>query len=144
MKYEVEFRASSGETKRVIVTLEPDEISSASMRSLHCAGLTKPGLWQCSYATRHGYRNMPDGFDYFAATAIPDSLLMTAIPTNGTRGKRPQLLSPVGAIGEGPAMAGLNDRQKKFVRALIRGTPKLWFSRICGQSRRIWHSDKFQ
>ncbi len=67
MKYEVEFRATSGETKRVIVTLEPDEVRSVNAL-LALRGSDEAGLMAESYASRAGYRSAPDGFDFVAAT----------------------------------------------------------------------------
>ena len=69
MKYEVEFRNKFGEKKRVVVSLEPDEAQSVStLRALR--GTDEAGLMAISYATRRGARDMPDGFEYFGATAV--------------------------------------------------------------------------
>ena len=51
MKYEVEFRNKSGEKKRVVVGLEPDEIRSVStLRAVR--GTDEAGLWRRSLAMR--------------------------------------------------------------------------------------------
>jgi hypothetical protein len=71
VKYEVEFQNKSGEKKRVVVSLEPDETQSVnSLRALR--GTEEAGLMAISYATRHGYQAVPDGFEYFGATAQPE------------------------------------------------------------------------
>ena len=71
MKYEVEFRNKSGEKKRVVVALEPDEESSVStLRALR--GTEEAGMMAISYATHRGYQSVPNGFEYFGAKAIPE------------------------------------------------------------------------
>jgi hypothetical protein len=72
MQYEVEFRNKSGEKKRVVVALEPDEARSVnSLRALR--GTEEAGLMAISYATRRGYQTVPTDFEYFGAVAVPDS-----------------------------------------------------------------------
>jgi hypothetical protein len=69
MNYEVKFQNKSGEIKTEIVALERDEIISINtLRAFR--GTEEAGLMAISYATRRGARNMPDGFEYFGATAL--------------------------------------------------------------------------
>jgi hypothetical protein len=71
MKYAVEFQDKAGAKKRVVVSLEPDE--EASVNSLHALrGTEEAGMMAITYATRRGYQNVPTGFEYLAATALPN------------------------------------------------------------------------
>jgi hypothetical protein len=69
MKYEVEFRNKSGEQKRVVVELQPDESQSVNtLRALR--GTEEAGLMALSYAIHQGYQKVPAGFEHFGATAL--------------------------------------------------------------------------
>jgi hypothetical protein len=71
MKFEVTYQNKSGEQKRVVVSLEPDETQSVnSLRALR--GTEEAGMMAISYASRRGYQNVPDGFEYFGAKPIPN------------------------------------------------------------------------
>jgi hypothetical protein len=71
MKYEVNFRNKAGEIKTEIVALERDEI--ISVRTLTAfRGTNEAELMAISYASRRGHRSMPEGFEYFSATAVPE------------------------------------------------------------------------
>lgn len=69
MKYEVTFSNKSGEKRRVVVELEPDETSSVSALSA-LRGTEEAGMMAITYATRRGYQEVPNGFEYFGARAI--------------------------------------------------------------------------
>lgn len=71
MKYEVEFQNKSGEKKRVVVSLEPDESQSVdTLRAFR--GTEEAGLMAISYATRRGYQEVPSDFEYFCAKPLPN------------------------------------------------------------------------
>jgi hypothetical protein len=71
VKYNCEFRNIAGEIKTVIVELDPIEISSVNtLRERR--GAEESGVMAITYAIRAAYRLMPNGFEYFAATALPE------------------------------------------------------------------------
>jgi hypothetical protein len=71
MKYEVEFRSKSGEQKRVVVSLEPDETRSVeTLRALR--GTEEAAMMSISYATRRGYQEVTSDFEYFGAKPLPN------------------------------------------------------------------------
>jgi hypothetical protein len=70
-RYNCEFRNTAGEIKTVIVELDPIEISSVNTLRER-SGAEESGVMAIAYAIQAGYRKMPSGFEYFAATAIPE------------------------------------------------------------------------
>jgi hypothetical protein len=73
VKYNCEFRNIAGEIKTIIVELDPIEISSVNTLRER-SGAEESSVMAIAYATRAAYRLMPNGFEYFAATALPEWL----------------------------------------------------------------------
>ena len=71
MKFRLEFRNISGETRTEIVTLDPVEISSVNAL-LNQRGAEESSAMAIAYAIQAAYRTMPTGFEYFAAASIPE------------------------------------------------------------------------
>jgi hypothetical protein len=71
MKYEVEFQNKSGEKKRVIVSLEPDESQSVdTLRAFR--GTEEAEMMAFSYASRRGYQEVPHDYEFFGAKPLPN------------------------------------------------------------------------
>jgi hypothetical protein len=73
VKFSLEFRNISGEAKTEIVALDPIEIASVTAL-LDQRRIEESSAMAITYAIQAAYRTMPNGFEYFAATAIPESL----------------------------------------------------------------------